>query len=459
MKKVKESIVEYLAGKKQAGKNFGKVLCLVGSPGTGKTSIVRSIAEALGRPFDKVSLGGIHDEGEIRGHRNTYISAKPGIIIQALQRAKVKNPVIVADEIEKMGKSDQHGDPAAAFLEILDPEQNEKFRDHYIELPIDLSQILFVCTANRIDTISKPLLDRMEIIEIPSYTENEKFHIVKDHLIPKLFSKYNKLTREQLTFEDPAIKEIIKNYTLEPGVRNLDRKLEKIFEKFSEKKETERLEKENINLPKVKEYLGKPTVPDLSSEVDYEKPGVVNGLSVLNPEIGGGNVMPILVSFFKEGDGKTIITGNLERTMKESAKTALSLAKYIITTFKIKDEDGSVFDFTKIDIHIDVPKAGIPKDGPSAGIAFTTAIISAFKRKKIPQDIGMTGTIDIHGGVDEIGGLQEKIYVAHQRGLKRVFIPKKNYDNDYENIPPEIKSKIKITPVKDYQIIYNDLFN
>jgi ATP-dependent Lon protease len=283
---VKGEIIEYLAGKKQAGKNFGKVICLVGPAGTGKTSIVRSIAEALGRPYGKISLGGIHDEGEIRGHRSTYVSAKPGIIVQALQQAKVKNPVILADEIEKMGKSEQHGDPAAAFLEILDPEQNEKFRDHYLEMRIDLSQIMFVCTANRIDTISKPLRDRMEIIEIPPYTENDKENIAKKHIIPKLFNKYNKITKEQLTLEDPAIQEIIKNYTLEPGVRDLERKLDKIFQKFSEKKEMEGFdEKETITLTKVQKYLGNPTVPDLSSEVDYDKPGVVNGLSV-NPEIG-----------------------------------------------------------------------------------------------------------------------------------------------------------------------------
>jgi ATP-dependent Lon protease len=454
MKKTKEAIIEYLAGKKQSGKNFGKVICLVGPPGTGKTSIVRSIAEALGRPFEKVSLGGVHDEGEIRGHRNTYISAKPGIIVRACQRAKVKNPVIIADEIEKMGKSEQHGDPAAAFLEILDPEQNEKFSDHYIELPIDLSQIMFVCTANRIDTIPKPLLDRMEIIEIPAYTENEKLNIAKKYLIPKLFSKYNKLTEEQLTFEDLAIQKIIKDYTLEPGVRNLDRKLDKIFEKFSEqliKKEKEKL----VVSPEIlKDYLGNPEVPDLSSEVDYNKPGVVNGLSVLNPEIGGGNVLPIEVIIFS-GKGEITITGNLKETMKESINIAISYIKKNAKTFGVEVK---IQELKDKDIHIDVPKGGIPKDGPSAGTAFTTAIISALIDRIVPWDIGMTGTIGLNGEVNIIGGLQEKFYAAHQRGLKKVFIPEKN-KKDLDDIPAEIKSECKPIPVSKYQDIWDNIKN
>jgi ATP-dependent Lon protease len=459
LKKVKGEIIEYLAGKKQAGKNFGKVICLVGPAGTGKTSIVRSIAEALGRPYSKISLGGIHDEGEIRGHRSTYVSSKPGIIIQALQKAKVKNPVILADEIEKMGKSEQHGDPAAAFLEILDPEQNEKFRDHYLELPIDLSQIMFVCTANRIDTIPKPLLDRMEIIEIPPYTENDKENIAKKHIIPKLFNKYNKITKEQLTLEDPAIQEIIKNYTLEPGVRDLERKLDKIFQKFSEKKEMEGFdEKETITLTKVQKYLGNPTVPDLSSEVDYDKPGVVNGLSV-NPEIGWGNVLPVEVLCFP-GTGKTIISGNLGETMKQSAIKALDYVKANAIDFKITNNTTNEEYFKKIDIHINVPKGGIPKDGPSAGVAFTTAIISALAGtgKIIPKDVGMTGEINLSGKVDQIGGLQEKIYAACQRKLKKVFIPKKN-EKDLDDIPSEIRDEFEeIIPVNKYQQIYDALF-
>ncbi|CAG8719586.1 7788_t:CDS:2, partial [Ambispora leptoticha] len=269
MKKVKELIIEHLAVKKQAKKKLGTVLCLVGPPGTGKTKIAGLIAQALGRPFERVSLGGVHDEGEIRGHRSTYVSAKPGVIVQACQRAKVKNPVILVDEVDKMNESKYGGNPAAAFLEILDPEQNENFRDHYIELPVDLSQIMFICTANQIDTIPGPLRDRMEIIEIPSYTKDDKQTIAENHLVPRLLKKCN-LTNEQITFESSAIQEIIDHYTWEAGLKT-----------------------ENITAEKVREYLGKPEISDLTFEADYSKSGVVNGLSAYNPEIGGGNVLPI----------------------------------------------------------------------------------------------------------------------------------------------------------------------
>jgi len=450
MEKVKESIIEYLATKKQAEKNLGKVICLVGPPGVGKTSIATSIAEALGRPFYRISVGGVHDEGEIRGHRVTYVSAKPGIIVQALQRVKVKNPVISVDEIEKMGKSEQHGDPAAAFLEILDPEQNAKFRDHYIELPVDLSQIMFICTANKIEEISKPLRDRMEIIEIPSYTRNDKQSIAKEHLIPKLLKTY-KLTKEQLSLEDSAIQEIIKNYTLEAGVRDLERKLEKIFSKLITKKMLEGLEiNVNITSDKIQGYLGKPTVPDLSSEVDYEKPGIANGLGVYNEEIGG-SVLPIEAKIFPDGKGKIIITGNLKETMEETVKTAISY---------VRDKDnqrtfgviGDPLDFNKIDIHINVLKSGIPKDGPSAGTALTTAIISALTSRKIDDKIGMTGTISLSGKVDEIGGLKEKFFAAYRRNLEVVFYPKKN-EKDLEDIPEKVKKKVKPIAVEKYQDI------
>ena len=446
MQKVKDTIIEHLAAKKQAGKNLGKVLCLVGPPGTGKTSIAESIAQALGRPFERLSLGGVHDEAEIRGHRSTYVSAKPGIIVQACQRAGVKNPVIRVDEIDKMGESRYHGNPAAAFLEILDPEQNEEFRDHYIELPVDLSQIMFICTANKIETIPRPLQDRMEIIEIPSYTRNDKQLIAENHLVPKLLSRYN-FTKEQLTFESSAIQEIIDNYTWEPGIRNLERKLEAIFRKVSYKIITGELKTENITSEKVQEYLGKPATPDLAFEADYSVPGVVNGLSVYNEEIGGGDVLPIEVSYFP-GKGKIITTGNLKETMEESAKVAISYVKANLEKFGIDKN----FNFNDNDIHIHVPKGGIPKDGPSAGVALTTAIISALTKKRIDKDIGMTGEITLHGQVSAIGGLREKINAAHRKGLKVVFIPKGN-EKDLEEISSEVSDKLKITPVNNYQEI------
>ncbi|CAI2187245.1 6728_t:CDS:2 [Funneliformis geosporum] len=454
MEKVKKAIIRYLAAKKQAGKNLGKVICLVGPAGTGKTTIAESIAEALGRPFDRISLGGVHDEGEIRGHRSTYVSAKPGIIVRSCQKTKVKNPVISVDEIDKMGKSEQHGDPAAAFLEILDPEQNEKFSDHYIELPVDLSQILFICTANRTDTIPGPLRDRMEIIEIPPYTRNDKQVIVKEHLIPKLLKRYN-LTKEQLNFEDSAIQEIINHYTWEPGIRDLERKLTDIISGFSEKKIQGELKDENITSTKVKEYLGKPNVPDLDTEVDYNKFGVVKGLSVYNPEIGGGSILPIQAAY-SSGDGKVIITGNLKETMEQSANLALNHIKFNRDKLGIP----ATFDFKTNDIYIHALQASIPKDGPSAGITFTTAIISAITNKVVPKGIAMTGEISLLGEVLEIGGVVEKINVAHRRGLKKVFIPQKNHDKDYDDIPDEIKNdnNFKISGVKNYQEIYDDLF-
>jgi ATP-dependent Lon protease len=456
MEKVKESIIEHLASKKQAGKagkNLGKVLCLIGPPGTGKTSIVKSIAQALGRPFEPLSLGGVHDEAEIRGHRSTYVSAKPGIIVQACQRAKVKNPVISVDEIDKMGESKYHGNPAAAFLEILDPEQNEKFRDHYIELPVDLSQIMFICTANQVDTIPRPLQDRMEIIEIPSYTRSDKQLIAENYVVPELLGKHN-LTKEQLTFESSAIQEIIDNYTWEPGIRQLERAVEKIVGKVIYKIITGELKTENITSEKVRKYLGKPEISDLTFEANYSVPGVVNGLSVYNQEIGGGDVLPIEVSHFP-GKGKIITTGNLKETMKESAEVAISYVRSNGKKFGINATDQTkpkFFNFKENDIHIHVPKGGIPKDGPSAGIALTTAIISALADKKILQDIGMTGEITLHGQVSGIGGLREKINAAHRKGLKTVFIPKSN-EKDLDDIPLEVQSKLEIIQVKNYQEI------
>ena len=359
MEKVKKAIIEHLAAKKQAGKNLGEVICLAGPA----TSIAKSIAKALGRPFQRLSLGGVHNEAEIRGHRNTYISAKPGIIVQACQRAKVKNPIISVDEIEKMGESKHEGDPAAAFLEILDPEQNEKFRDHFIELPVDLSQIMFICTANETEKIPGPLRDRMKIIELPSYTRNDKEAIAEKHLIPKVLAKHN-LTKEQLTFESSAIQEIIDHYTWEAGTRDLERQLKSIISKFIVKKAEENLPTEKITPTKVKEYLGQPNVPDLDAEVDYDKPGVVNGLSVYNSEIGGGSVLPIEASF-PAGKSETIITGNLKITMEESVKNAISYVKVYYGKFGI----ANLNELNDKDIHINVPKGGIPKDGSSAGVA------------------------------------------------------------------------------------------
>lgn len=446
MEKVKKAIIEHLAAKKQAGKNLGEVICLAGPAGVGKTSIAESIAKALGRPFKRLSLGGVHNEAEIRGHRNTYVSAKPGIIVQTCQWAKVKNPVISIDEIEKMGESKHEGDPAAAFLEILDPEQNEKFRDHFIELPVDLSQIMFICTANEAEKISGPLRDRMKIIELPSYTRNDKQAIAEKHLIPKLLAKHN-LTKEQLTFESLAIQEIIDHYTWEAGTRDLERQLKSIISKFIVKKNEENLPSDKITSTKVKEYLGKPNVPNLDAEVDYDKPGVVNGLSVYNSEIGG-SVLPIEVSF-PPGKGENIITGNLKTTMEQSVRNAISYVKTYFDVLGIANLNRS----NDKDIHINVPKGGIPKDGSSAGVAVATAIASALKNVKIDKGIAMTGEITLHGQINEIGGLKEKIYAASRKGLKAVFIPKKN-EKDLDDIPSEVTDKIEIIRVTKYQEIW-----
>ncbi|KAF9940905.1 hypothetical protein BGZ65_005750 [Modicella reniformis] len=445
MEKVKELIIEHLATKKQTGKNFGKVLCLVGAPGVGKTSIARSIAQALGRPYEKVSLGGLHDEAEIRGHRSTYIGARPGVIVQALQRAKVKNPVINLDEIDKMGESKYNGNPAAAFLEILDPEQNENYRDHYIELPVDLSQVMFICTANQIENIPNTLRDRMQVIEIPSYTQTDKKSIAKNFLIPNLLTK-NNLTEQQLTFEDEAIQIIITNYTWEAGIRNLETKLQSIVSKFIAKFIKNELKSENITTEKVREYLGKPDASDLTFEADYSVAGVVNGLSAYSREMGGGSILPIEVRVIDSGKEEIIITGNLKETAKESVQTAISYVKANSQAFNINPED---IDFTKKTLHIHVPKGGIPKDGSSAGTALTTAIISALTGKKINREVGMTGEITLYGQVSGIGGLREKLTAAHQRGLKTIFIPKKN-EKDLDDIPSEIKDELTIISATNY---------
>lgn len=453
MEKIKNSIIKHLVAKKRTKKNLGKVLCLVGPPGVGKTTIARSIAQALGRKFEPISVGGVHDEGEIRGHRNTYISAKPGIIVQAYQRAKVKNPVINIDEIDKMGESKYHGNPAAALLEILDPEQNKKFRDHYIELQVDLSQTMFICTANQIDTIPGPLRDRMEIIEIPSYTRNDKQSIAENYLVPELLNKY-KLTKQQLTFESSAIQEIIDRYTWEAGIRDLKRELENIFLEVIYKIDKGELKTENITSEKVREYLGKPGTPDLAFEADYSEPGVVNGLSVYNQEKGGGDVLPIEV-ILVAGKGEIITTGNLKKTMKESARVAISYVKANANAFGINITDQTkpnFFNFEENDIHIHVPKGGIPKDGPSAGTALTTAIISALTKKRIPKDIGMTGEITLRGQVSGIGGLREKINAAYRKNLRTVFVPKGN-EKDLDDISSEVKGKVTIIPVNNYQEI------
>ncbi|WNE41144.1 MAG: Lon protease 1 [Mycoplasmataceae bacterium] len=449
MEKVKRSIIIYLAAKNQAKKNLGKVLCLVGAPGIGKTSIAHSIAESLGKSFEKISLGGVHNESEIRGHRCTYIGAKPGVVVQAFQRAKVKNPVIVLDEIDKMGESTHNGNPAAAFLEILDPEQNDNFRDHFIELPIDLSQAMFICTANQIGNISGPLRDRMEIIEIPSYTENEKKIIAKSFIIPKLLKKYN-LTKSKLTFEDEAIQKIITDYTWEAGVRKLENIIESIVSEFTIEFAKNELKSENITVAKVQEYLGNSTASDLTFKADYNSAGVVNGLVAYGQEIAAGDILPIEVIVFP-GEGKITITGNLKETAEESVKVALSYVRNNLTKFGITED----IKFTEKNLHIHIPKGGIPKDGSSAGTALTTAIISALTGKVIGGHVGMTGEITLCGQVSIIGGLREKLTAAHRRGLKTIFIPKDN-EKDLADVPAEVK-EMEIIAVKDYWEIWDKI--
>lgn len=425
--KVKERIIEALAVRKLSNEMKGQVLCLVGPPGVGKTSIARSIAEAMGRKYVRVSLGGVHDESEIRGHRRTYVGAMPGRIMSAIKQAGTKNPLILLDEIDKMG-SDFHGDPASAMLEVLDIEQNFSFRDHYIDLPFDLSDVLFVTTANDASAIPAPLYDRMDVISLPSYTAEEKKAIAKHHLLKKQMKKHG-LTGKQLRVADGALSQIINNYTAEAGVRSLERKLATLCRKTATELVDGTSESVSITKANLEAYLGpKKYKDDISSKPD--EVGVVNGLAWTSV---GGTTMPIEVAVL-DGSGKIELTGSLGDVMKESARTAIS---YVRSRAKEWHIDG---DFYKNkDIHIHVPEGAVPKDGPSAGVTMATAIVSALTGIPVKGDVAMTGEISLRGRVMPIGGLREKAMAAYTHRLTTVIIPQEN-EPDLSEVDEAVKA-------------------
>ncbi|QGZ97696.1 endopeptidase La [Mycoplasma sp. NEAQ87857] len=422
------------------------IITLVGPPGTGKTSLSKAIAEALNRKFIKVSLGGVHDESEIRGHRRTYVGAMPGKIVKGIKRAGVSNPVILLDEIDKMA-SNTKGDPASAMLEVLDPEQNSKFQDHYLEHEYDLSKVIFIATANYYENIPAPLLDRVEIIQLSSYTLTEKINIAKTHLIPKVILQ-SYLDKEFFQIDDETIAYIIKHYTKEAGVRGLKRIFDKIARKIVLKTmEDSSIKQFVITQENIEELLGTETFKD-ELEEDIDIPGIVNGLAFTSV---GGSTLQIEVNTFK-GKPEIKLTGSLKEVMQESAQIALSYVRSNAEKFGISD-----FDFEKNTIHIHVPEGAVPKDGPSAGVTFTTALISALSQRVVSHKIGMTGEITLRGKVLEIGGLKEKSFAASQKGIEYVFIPEGNIKN-LKDIPNEIKSTIKYIPVKCYDEIYDVIF-
>ena len=437
LEKVKERILEFLAVRNLTGKGESPIICLVGPPGTGKTSIARSIARALDKKYVRISLGGVRDEAEIRGHRRTYIGSMPGRIINALQHAGTNNPVLILDEIDKLA-ADYKGDPTSALLEVLDIEQNNKFVDHYIELPFDLSNVMFITTANDISAIPAPLRDRMEIIEISSYTREEKFHIAKKHLIPKQLEECG-FTSKELKFTQKAIYALIDFYTREAGVRTLERLIASVMRKCAVEKLTEGTEVFKIDEKEIERFLGhKKFIPDSLAKMD--EIGIVNGLAWTSV---GGEILPIEVAVM-EGTGKIELTGSLGDVMQESAKTAITCIRSHAAVLGIDS------DFYKNkDIHIHAPEGAVPKDGPSAGITMATAIYSALTLKPVRHDIAMTGEITLRGNVLPIGGLKEKSMAAFKNGITTVIIPKDN-EPDLEDVDKAVLEKVKFIPVRNF---------
>ena len=443
--KVKERMLEYLAVQKQVGKLKGPILCLVGPPGTGKTSVGQSIAKALDRKFVRISLGGLRDEAEIRGHRRTYVGALPGRIIQGIHTARVKNPVFMLDEIDKVG-IDFRGDPSAALLEALDPQQNNAFSDHYLEAPFDLSEVLFITTANVLETIPPALRDRLEIIPFPGYTEQEKFHIAKNFLIPRLYQDHG-LKKKTLVFDDLALMDIIQKHTREAGVRDLERQLAAIIRKVTRRLvESPTHRQVTVSKGIIHNYLGPAKYSHQMAETKDEV-GVVTGLG-WTPV--GGEVFSIEVVKMP-GRGRLVLTGQLGAVMKESAQAALSFARAYALNYGIKE------DFNKDDIHIHVPSGAIRKDGPSAGIAMTTALVSLFLRKPVRREVCMTGEVTLRGKVLEIGGVKEKVLASHRSGLKVVILPEDN-KKDLEDIPKEIKRDMKFVFAKTMEEVLKIAF-
>ena len=446
LEKVKERIIEFLAVKKMTNNLRSPIICLVGPPGVGKTSLAVSIARAMNRNFVKISVGGINDESEIIGHRKTYLGANPGRIIQSMKKAKSSNPVFLIDEIDKMIK-DFKGDPASALLEILDPEQNKYFSDNYIEEEFDLSDVMFIATANNENDIPYALKDRLEIVKLSSYTEYEKLDIAKKHLIPKICKEHG-IDQKNLKFTDAALLTIIRNYTKEAGVRELERKIAHIVRKIVMiiVTQNKKIKLVNINTNNLEKYLGKKEYT-FNSHIS-NLVGVVTGLAYT---YCGGDILSIEVNYFK-GNGELVLTGSLGDVMKESAQIALS---YIKANYQKLNIDYELL--KNNDIHIHVPAGAIPKDGPSAGITLTTALISALVNKSVNRDIALTGEMTLRGEILPIGGLKEKSIGAHRNNIKTIIIPQENL-NDLEDIPDEIKKDINYVPVKKYEEVYNYLF-
>ena len=443
LKKVKERVLEYLAARAMSQKKDAAILCLVGPPGTGKTSIARSIAKATHKEYVRLSLGGVRDESEIRGHRKTYVGAMPGRIVAAIRQAKVRNPLMLLDEVDKVGK-DQRGDTASALLEVLDGEQNEHFRDHYLEVPLDLSDVLFIATANDLSTIPKPLLDRMEVIEVSSYSENEKFHIAKNYLVKKQMEA-NGLTPKEIVWKDDALRLLIASYTREAGVRSLERTIGNVSRKVTKDIYQGKKKKVTVTRKAVRDYLG--TAPyELEQENLKDEVGIVHGLAwtsvggvMLNVEV---NTMP--------GKGKFIVTGSLGDVMKESAQAAVSYIRSKSGKYKIKDDF-----FENHDIHIHIPEGAVPKDGPSAGITMTLALLSAITGRKVRGTVAMTGEVTIRGQVLAIGGLKEKMLAAKRAGMTKVLVPKAN-EKDVREFDTEITENIEIVYVKKIEDVIRE---
>lgn len=440
---VKERILEYLSVKKMSGTLKGPILCLVGPPGVGKTSIARSIAKAINRKYVRMSLGGMRDEAEIRGHRRTYVGAIPGRIVYSLKEAKSMNPLILLDEIDKLS-SDYKGNPGDALLEVLDSEQNKTFRDNYMELPIDLSKVLFITTANSLDTIPRPLLDRMEVVEVSGYTYEEKFNIARNHLIPKIFKEY-KLNNEVITINDEAIKFVIDGYTRESGVRSLERVISSLIRKSMASILKNDLESMNIDKAKVEELLGTKRY-SFDEKMKEDKVGVVTGMAWT---AYGGDTLPV-EAMVMSGSGKLQLTGQLGDVMQESAKAAYTYVRANASKYNIEED----FYKTK-DIHIHVPEGAVPKDGPSAGVTMVTALVSALSGNKVKCNVAMTGEVTLTGRVLAIGGLKEKSLAAYRMGIDIIIIPKEN-EKDIEKIPSSVKENLTIITAEEVGEVLNN---